>query len=237
MKKFVSLLAFIIAVFCCRASEPFNGMLFDVAGKPLKKARIYVSDPKKYAVTDGKGRFGLTDVQPTDTLCIRLHKKKEVYRVAVDGRTGMRIYLADEGEVSSAQDDELVAFGYGFVKRREFTGASNGISGDELRRSGQTNILAALRGKVAGLQISGGNAPWGGGSAVIRGQSSINLSSEPLYIVDGAQVASLDMININDVEHVEVLKDASIYGNRGANGAILVFTKRGASGLQKSPTL
>lgn len=210
------------------ADVPFNGLILDESMAPVKKVKIYTTDEKRYATTDKKGRFGLTDVAPTDTLTLVFKKKKKV-RIPVEGRKSIKIILTGEQEVNSAsQDDELVNMGYGYVKRREFTGVSTGISGDRLRSTGQRNVLRALSGLVPGLTISAqGN---GETTANIRGQRSFMLSNEPLYIVDGVQVGSLDFVSIYDVDHVEVVKDASQYGSRGANGAILVTTKTGALG-------
>lgn len=203
------------------ANEPFNGIIYDAQGNPLKNAKVYVNDSRRYATTDKKGHFGLTDVQPDDTIHVLVKKRKYPYLIPVEGRKSLKIFLADEN-IRAEQDEELVNFGYGFVKRREYTGSSNGISGEELLRTGRTDIMSALVGKVAGLNIS----PSG---VNIRGESSLIASNEPLYIVDGNIVANFNGINLHDVDHVEVLKDASIYGSRGTNGAILVFTKTGGA--------
>lgn len=220
MQRFLGFLILAIStVSLSIADEPFNGIIYDSQGKPLKNAKIYVSDSRKYATSDKKGQFGLTDVQPDDTIHIQIKKRKEPYVIPVEGRKSMRILLSDENPLVE-QDEELVNYGYGFVKRREYTGVSNGISGEELVRTGQTDILSALAGKVPGLDIS----PSG---VTIRGARSFMLSNEPLYVVDGNIVPNFYGINIRDVDHVEVLKDASIYGSRGSNGAILVFTKNG----------
>ena len=129
---------------------------------------------------------------------------------------------SDKSGLPTAQEDEeLVNTGYGYVKRREYTGSSKGISGESLRRSGRTSLLEALSGMVAGLTI---NRVDGRLVPNIRGQRSLMLSNEPLYIIDGTEVESLENVNIFEVDHVEVLKEASIYGSRGANGAIVVTT-------------
>lgn len=204
------------------ADEPFNGLILDITMKPVRKVKIYVKDPKLYATTDKKGRFGLTDVNPTDTLTL-VFKNKEQVRIPVEGRKSMKILLTDKFDVAEySQDDELVNLGYGYVKRREFTGVSNGISGDRLRATGQRSVIRALAGLVPGLNV---NNVYGEPEVTIRGQRSFMLSNAPLYLVDGVQVESLDMISVYDVDHVEVIKDASQYGARGANGAILVTTK------------
>lgn len=197
---------------------PFNGSVTDMSGMPLKGVKVYNYDSKRYTLTNKNGRFGLSNVYATDTL--HLIYKKTKYDIPVDGMRSMRIRLADQQVKQAEEDEDLVQLGIGYVKRREFTGASGGISGEELVRSGKTNLLDALQGRVAGLYISNGKA-------LIRGVNSINLPTDPLYIVDGIEVHNLDMINLHDIDRVEVLKDANIYGSRGANGVIVVTTKKG----------
>ncbi|MBQ0061253.1 MAG: TonB-dependent receptor plug domain-containing protein [Bacteroidales bacterium] len=203
---------------------PFNGLITDGLGTPLKRAKIYV-DPKKYATSDKKGRFGLTNVQPNDT--IHVVYKKRHFDIAVDGRKSLRIMIGDEINPQSIEDEKLVDLGYGYVKNREHTGVSNHITGEELVRSGYTNILQALQGRVPGLNVNTTNGVTGETSVSMRGINSFHLSTTPLYVVDNIVVNSLDGINLYDVDYVEVLKDASIYGAQGANGAILVVIKRG----------
>lgn len=202
------------------AEVPFNGLLLDREMKPKKGVKIYVKDPKRYATTDRKGRFGLIDVQPDDTLTLVL-SKKELVRIPVEGRRGIRIVLAGDG-TKAENDEEIANTGYGYVKRREFSGVSSGISGDRLRATGARDVLNALKGLVPGLVINNG-------SVSIRGQHTLLSSNEPLFLVDGVVVHSFDFLSIYDVDHVEVIKDASQYGSRGANGAILVTTKTAAS--------
>ncbi|MDE7407064.1 MAG: TonB-dependent receptor plug domain-containing protein [Muribaculaceae bacterium] len=222
MKLSVLLFSAIIGAAGAMADVPFNGIITGIDGKPIHKARIYVSNPKMYALSDKQGRFGLTDVKPTDTLHIRI--KKEEYAVPVDGHTGVRLIMLTDNGFSAEQDNDLVDQGYGFVRRREHTGVSNGISGDRLRATGRRTILAALEGMVPGLNISGGDS-YGSTSVNIRGERSIMLSSNPLYLVDGIVVQTLDGISLNDVDYVEVMKDGGIYGSRGANGVISVHLK------------
>lgn len=203
------------------ADTPFNGLILHNDNNPAKKVRVYVDDNSRYALSDKKGRFGLTDVSADDTLTLELGRKRTI-RIPVEGRKSMKIILDGNAVAQSMEDDELVNLGYGYVKRREHTGVSSGISGDRLRQTGQRDILKALSGLVAGLNITQVN---GETDVNIRGQKSLVMSNTPLFIVDGTQVSSLDFVSVYDVESVEVLKDASIYGSRGANGAILVTTK------------
>ncbi|MDE7349776.1 MAG: TonB-dependent receptor plug domain-containing protein [Muribaculaceae bacterium] len=224
MKKRISTLivfaGLIVSVF---GEVPFNGLLLDREMKPKKGVKVYVNDPKRYASTDKQGRFGLTDVQPDDTLTLVLSKKERI-RIPVEGRRGIRIILAGNNDVTAENDDEIADTGYGYVKRREFTGVSSGISGNRLRATGCRNVLEALKGLVPGLNITGSGGSY---TVNIRGTKSLNGPNEPIYVVDGVVVPALDFVSMYDVDHVEVLKDASQYGSRGANGAILVTTKTG----------
>ncbi len=207
------------------AEVPFNGLLLDRELKPKKGVKIYVNDPRKYTKTDKLGRFGLTDVEPDDSLTLELSKKEKI-KIPVEGRLGIRIVLAGDGSANANNDDELANTGFGYVKRREYTGVSSEISGERLRATGSRDILGALKGLVPGLVISGTS---GDRSVNIRGIKSLMLSNEPLYVVDGIVVSSIDHISLYDVDHVEVIKDGSQYGSRGANGAIVVTTKTGNS--------
>lgn len=220
LKLIAILVATVGSVGSAFAEVPFNGLLLDRELKPKKGVKVYVKDPKRYATTDKQGRFGLTDVQPDDTLHLVLSKKETVF-VPVDGRRGIRIVLASNG-TKAENDDEIANTGYGFVKRREFTGVSSGISGERLRATGARDVIGALKGLVPGLSVTNGEV-------TIRGPHSLTLSNTPLYVVDGVTVPSLDFLSIYDVDHVEVIKDAGQYGSRGANGAIVVTTKTAAS--------
>lgn len=224
-KIFLSAILFILCLTGIRAQDgagvPFNGVISDFMGNPAKRAKVSVND-YFYTRTDRKGRFGLTDVKDTDTLTIRY--QKTVYIIPVAGKKSIRIKLADQLDKSAvlvaAEDQELANYGYGFVRRRESLNVSNGIPGDVLRRRNTTNILDALSGLVPGLNLQNKN---GKTSAIIRGAGTIG-KTDPLFIVDGVEVETLDNISVYDVDNVEVLKDGSMYGVRGANGVIIVRT-------------
>ena len=197
---------------------PFNGIVEDALGQPLKGAKVWVVSPNFHATSDKKGQFGLTNVQPTDTIHVKF--KKRVYDIPVDSMKSIRVRIADEVKVEAEEDEKLVNIGYGFVKRREVCSSSSGIPGEVLVRTGRTNVLDAMQGLVPGLTVSNGKA-------VIRGIGTINGSTDPLYILDGVEVSSLSFVDVHDVESVEVQKDGSMYGAKGANGVILVTTKHG----------
>lgn len=201
---------------------PFNGQVVDMLEQPIKGAKVYTFDRSFSTVTDRRGRFGLTNVLPHDT--VHIIYRREHYDIPVDGMHSMYIVLGDLLNYQVEQSVEMENLGYGWVSRRESVSSSQGISGEVLRRTGQIHLLDALQGLVPGLSIQG--SAMGGAKVTIRGISSINSGTDPLYIVDGVEVSSLDFVNIYDVESVEVMKDAYIYGSRGANGAILVTTKK-----------
>lgn len=221
-----------IAVFA--DDRPFNGVILNSELKPVKNVRVYLNDANYYSLTDKEGRFGLTNILPDDTLTLRI-SKKQIIRIPVNGRQSMRIILAADDKADAQQDDELVNFGFGYVKRREFTGSSSGISGETLRRTGKNDILSALAGLVTGLKISVDQDNGGKVTANIRGAQTSDLTpgafskdASPAFFVDGIQVPSLEFMSVNDVDHVEVVKDASLYGLQGASGVILVTTKSAA---------
>lgn len=201
---------------------PFNGLLRDLQGNGVKGAVIYVKSPNIYTKSAKSGRFGLTDVQPTDTLKI-LYKKLR-YDVPVDGRKSLAIRLIDSQKYESEESQELVDLGYKYVSHREYTSSNGRITGDELRANGYTNLMDALRGKVPGMNVSNPSAS-GQSSITMRGTSSLYGSSAPLFMVDGVEVSDFNGINIQDVDYVEVLKDGSMYGVKGSNGVIVVKTK------------
>lgn len=210
---------------CAQGNIPFNGIVTDASGKPVKNARVWVKSPRDYAQTDKQGRFGLTNVSATDTLHISV--KKEAFLVPVAGKRSAIVRLtAANGSAEASEDKQLVDVGFGFVSRREHTGTSNYIAGDELRRSGQQDVLSALQGRVPGLQITGTGGYGGANQQVsMRGERSIMGASTPLFLIDGVVVPSFEGLNLNDVDYVEVMKEASTYGSNGANGAIVVHTK------------
>ena len=129
--------------------------------------------------------------------------------------------------------DEVVVVGYGTMKKTDVTGSLASVSADKLAARGALRVEDALQGSVPGVNITATNSRANGKFRMqIRGQSSINNSNGPLYVVDGMVVSSIDFLNSEDIERIDVLKDASstaIYGSRASNGVILITTKKGTS--------
>ena len=225
MKRLFSLLMCVVLCLEVQAQErkiPFNGLLKDANDKPIRKARVYITSPRNYVTTTKMGEFGLTNVQPDDTLKILLNK--QTYTVPVDGKKSIIIRLDAENErIEVSESASLREKGFDHVSRRE-RDLGTIVTGATLRRSGRSTLIAALQGRVPGLNISGTEAPGSEGSVNIRGVKSFLSPSTPLYVVDGMVVETLSDIPIEDIDYVEILREGTIYGSRGANGAILVFT-------------
>lgn len=206
---------------------PFNGVILNIQNEPVKNARVYTVDENRYALSDRKGRFGLTDVKPDDTLHVKC--RGLLYTIPVNGVRGIRIRLADELLFTAENDDELVSIGMDYVRTRErYNAATTVISGDDIVRTGRDDVLEALMGLVPGMNVLRGNQGEGA-KAYIRGTTSINGPTEALYVVDGVIVETMLGIDVHAIDHVEILKDANIFGARGGNGAIVVYTKRGTN--------
>lgn len=194
---------------------PFNGRIRHFDGSGIK-AMVKVKDSDKITRSDGKGRFGLTDIKPDDTLYIIY--RRDTLEIPVTGRQSIDIVWAEEGDTYTAEEsEELMNYGFGYVKRRESTDFSSGISGDKLRSLGTSSLLRALLICCPSLRYVNGEL-------CLRTQNSINSSSAVLILCDGVEVSNIDFINIYDVGSVEVIKSSNMYGFRGVNGVVLIKT-------------
>ncbi len=217
-----------------------TGTVLDETGAGMPGVNVLVKGTTQGTVTNAEGKFSIT--AQSDATLVFTFVGYKTSEVSVSGRT--TIDLSMEQDATSL--DEVVVIGYGTQKRSDLTGAVGSVSADKLQERPATSLNQALSGKIAGVQVNTNSGRPGGKSNVrIRGFSSINSSNNPLYVVDGVQLpqgnqdqfsTAIDYLNPNDIESVEVLKDASstaIYGARGANGVILITTKRGKSGEGK----
>ena len=228
MKRLLLILTLLICWATTWAQEfegiPFNGQIVDIDRNPMKKVRVWVNDNQKdYTMTNKRGQFGLLNVQPGDTL--KLFYKKRLYTVPVSGKRSIRIHFwGDLSSVSAEEAVELADLGYGLIQERTNTTSSDRMTGAELEKTGCVDLLDALMGRIPGLFIQPSSMGIEA-QAKVRGISTINGGSGPLFVVDGTVVKSLTGYNVYQIDYVEVLKDASIYGARGAGGAIIVKTK------------
>lgn len=193
-------------------------------------ASVSVKGSSNGTITDMDGNYTLT-VSPADKELTISFIGYDTQIITIGNQTRIDVMLRE----SSHMLDEVVAIGYAKVKRRDLTGSSVSVGADELRMSPVTTAAQALAGKAAGVQIvTASGAPGADINITVRGGTSITQGTDPLYIVDGFQMENgLQNVDINDIESIDVMKDASataIYGARGSNGVILITTKSGKSG-------
>lgn len=210
-----------------------TGTVLDSTGEPVIGANVKVAGKSSIGtITDFEGNFSLS--VPADT------KKLEISYIGMLSQeavikpgTPVKVILKEDTE----ELDEVVVIGYGTVKKRDLTGSMTSIKQADIIAVPTTNALESLQGKVAGLDMTKSSGQTGSGlSFSIRGNRSLNASNAPLIIVDGVPYGTDIDINPNVIESMEILKDASstaIYGSRGANGVILITTKKGAVGKTK----
>lgn len=204
-----------------------TGNVKDNHGEPVIGASIRVKDSGNGTITDYNGNFTLTDVPDKGTLIVS-YIGYNAEEIAITNKNNLQIVMKENAELL----DEVVVVAYGTAKKSSFTGSAEVVKQDRIEKRVVADISKALDGTVAGVQsTSGSGQPGSGASMVIRGFGSISASNTPLYVVDGTPFdGALNTINPNDIESVTVLKDASagaLYGSRGANGVVMITTKRG----------
>ncbi|WP_316748759.1 TonB-dependent receptor [Pedobacter gandavensis] len=202
-----------------------KGVVRDGENKPIPGATVFEKGTKNGVVTNNDGTYRIK-VKSNAKLAYSYLGSKTIEK-QVDNRTNIDAKLTDEAN----NLNEVVVIGYGKVQRKDLTGAVSSVKGEELSKVPVQNVANALVGRVAGLRVSADDGtPGSTPSITLRGGGSITQSNEPLYVIDGVpQTDGLSFLDPNDVESIDVLKDASatsIYGARGANGVILVTTKQ-----------
>ena len=207
-----------------------KGKVTDSSGSSLPGVTIAIKGTTEGTVSDANGNYILSNA-PKDGVLVFSFIGMKTIEVPVNGRTVIDVTM----QQTSIGLDEVVAIGYGTVKKSDLTGAVAKVSSSDLNLGGTvSNAAQALQGKTAGVQIvQNSSAPGGSISVRVRGSNSISSSNEPLYVIDGFPSPNGIDINPNDIQSMEILKDASataIYGARGANGVILITTKRGKAG-------
>lgn len=216
MKRHIALIGALLIASAAIAEEPFNGLITRLDGTGVK-ANIVVKGGDKRTRSDGKGRFGLTDIKGDETLYIIV--KRDTTTVELQGHRSLHVILAEAGEVvKSEESEELMNYGFGYVKRRESIDYSSGISGDRLRATGTSDLRKAIMMCYPGLKYINGEL-------CLMTQNSINSSSGVLILCDGVE-CNLDYINIQDVKSVEIIKGSNMYGFRGVNGVVLIKTNK-----------
>lgn len=205
------------------------GKVTDSSGVPLPGVTVVIKSTTYGTITDSNGNYSFSDV-PGDGILVFSFVGMKTQEIPVAGKTTVNVIMAEE----TIGLDEVVAIGYGTMKKSDLTGSLGSVGSEIISARPVMSIDQSLQGRVAGVNVSQLNHEPGRTSIIrIRGGNSLSASNSPLWVVDGYPVENLNMFNPNDIESIEILKDASataIYGSRGANGIILVTTKRGLTG-------
>ena len=206
------------------------GKVTDSDGNPLEGATVSEKGTQRSTVTSQGGTFQLNVSSGKAKLVVSFVGYQEL-EMDVNNQKELSLPLASVNESLS----DVVVIGYATVRKKDVTGAVSGINQKEIVSRPVTNALQAMQGKVAGVDITSNERPGQVGSINIRGVRSLTASNSPLFVVDGIPLSTggIDYINPNDIESIDVLKDASataIFGSRGANGVVIVSTKQGKVG-------
>ncbi len=210
-------------------TKTVSGVIVDTNGEPVIGASVLVKGTTNGTITDLDGRFTVNDVPENSTLDISYIGYKTLTLKATDKNLA-RLVLHEDTEVL----DEVVVVGYGVQRKRDVSTAVSSVKAETLANNPASDFRQALVGKMPGVQVTTPSGdPEGSVSIRVRGISTVNAGSDPLYIVDGVPMErGFANMNTNDIESIEVLKDASaaaIYGSRGSNGVVLITTKKGTS--------
>mgnify|MGYP003574962245 FL=1 len=255
-KLTTNLLAILVCLFvtaqCFAQDKKLTGKLVGENGTPLAGASVSIKNTKVSTVTDGNGNFNITAPANAQTIVFSFLGMEE-QQVAIGNNTNFNIRLKDNSTTLS----NVIIVGYGTIKKSDLTGSVARLEREEFIRDAPTNILQAMQGKIAGVNVTQNDgAPGAGLSIRIRGSNSFLGGTEPLYVIDGVPfnnsssgstpmsigddekqtLNAMSFINPDDIESIDILKDASataIYGSRGANGVVLITTRKGKSGKDR----
>ncbi len=208
-------------------AQTLRGGVKDANNQPVIGAAVVVEGTSLGTSTGVDGSFTLNVPDAKTNVLVVSYIGMKTQRIPVNGRTTIEVVMADD---ATALED-VVVIGYGTVKRRDLTGSVASVTGDKLMQNPVSNVAQALQGQLPGVQVTSQDGRPGASMSIrVRGGGSITQSNEPLFIVDGVQVSDINDIPADNIESIDVLKDAAstaIYGARGANGVILVTTKGG----------
>ena len=209
--------------------KPISGVITDASKLPLPGVNVLIKGTQKGVSTDLDGKFSIS--APDGATLVISYLGFSTKEVKVSGASSYNIALESE----NAALQEVVVVGYGTKKKKDLTGSIVSIDAEDITSRPVQNAMQAMQGKAAGVDISTNERPGTVRSVTVRSIVLLSASNAPLYVVDGIPLSSggINFINPNDIETIDVLKDASataIYGSRGANGVVIVSTKKGKNG-------
>lgn len=228
LKKVMMSLILSVSCFAVYAQTSVSGTVVDDSGEPLIGVSIMVKGTTNGSITDFDGNFTLSNVTAKDVLVFSYigYGTKEI---TVANQKVLKVVLSEDTKAL----DEVVVVGYGQMKKNDLTGSVSSVDNEKLTAKGTTGVVEALQGSVAGVNITQATGRTGGGFDIeIRGKSSTNSDTKPIYVVDGIICDDIDWLNPQDISRIDVLKDASstaIYGSRATAGVVQVTTKSGSS--------
>ncbi len=206
-----------------------SGSVTDQNGEPLIGVNILVEGTTQGTTTDFDGRYTLTNVEEQAVL-IFSYIGYQTQRVPIAGKSVIDVTLLTDAQML----DEVIVVGYGTVKKSDLTGSVERVSAEAYQNQSVTQLTEMLSGTVAGFNSNQSTSAAGGSSMQIRGRTSLNATSSPMIVLDGVIYnGSVNDINPNDIETIDILKDASsaaVYGSRAASGVVIITTKKGTSG-------
>ena len=242
MKTIYKKLLFLLLLlpFCAIAQNKVEGTVLDnVSGQPIPGVNVKIEGGTTGVSTDFDGKFQFANVKPTDVLSIS-YMGYTTKSVTVGNQTSLTIKLEED---SNQLKEVVVQVGYGSVKKKDATGNVTALTTKDFNKGPVVSADAMITGRVAGMQvITGGGSPGESATIRIRQGSSLTANNDPLYVIDGVAVQAgginggrnpLSTINQNNIESINVLKDASataIYGSRASNGVVIITTKKGKAG-------
>jgi TonB-linked SusC/RagA family outer membrane protein len=214
------------------AQSTVTGTVTDAkTNQPIPGANVSIEGTTQGTITDIQGQYTLSLTDPT-AMVVFSFIGYQTQKVSVNGLTVLNVALIED----AIKLDELVVIGYGTVKKSDLTGSVSVVTSDDLNRTPAANLSNAIQGKASGVIVTQSGSPGGKVNVKVRGIGSINIDTNPLFVIDGIVDADINSISPNDIESFQVLKDASasaIYGANGSNGVIIITTKRGKSGPAK----
>ena len=228
-KALSTLLLSMLCLVAFAQGRQVSGSVKDDTGEPMIGVNVLVKGTTNGTITDFDGNFSLSNVKADDILSVT-YIGYVTQELKAGTQTTFHFVLKEDTETL----DEVVVIGYGVVKKRDLTGSVSSVKSADIQKVASSNAMSAMQAKVPGLDIQQSSGEAGSSiSMTLRGNRSISASNSPLILVDGVEYGSTLDIPATDIESMEVLKDASstaIYGTKGANGVIIITTKRGKAG-------
>ncbi|MFT3738706.1 MAG: TonB-dependent receptor [Breznakibacter sp.] len=214
-------------------SRTVKGRVTDTKGEPIPGVNVLIKGTANGTITDIDGNYVLNVPNPESAVLQFTFIGYQSLSMPVGGQSAINASLVED----AIGLEEVVAIGYGVVKKRDLTGSVSSIKSDEISKNTSSNAIQAMQAKMPGMDVTQTSGQAGSKvNIIVRGQRSLTASNDPLILVDGVEYGSTLDINPSDIESMDVLKDASstaIYGTRGANGVILITTKKGKAGKTK----